>query len=157
MTEQLTSNAIDALIATLRSGDVAPTPKPIVSRPAAKPKRSSVTVADTGADIAERIKRIQAMKFRTAGVKTAMLRTLKARQAIDAWHAVHPGSITGLLAMFGVRLKDVQPWAGSRWECLANGIGRNATLRLTYQPAIPRRTEFEAPLWRTRSVYEPAN
>ena len=79
----------------------------------------------------EQIARVQGMTFKTAGVKKAMLDNLKTAKRAGDWKAANPGTITELLAMFGRRLEDVQPWADTRWECLRNATGRH--LQITDQ------------------------
>ena len=79
----------------------------------------------------EQIARVQGMTFKTAGLKKAMLDNLKTAKRAGDWKAANPGTITELLAMFGRRLEDVQPWADTRWECLRNATGRH--LQITDQ------------------------
>jgi hypothetical protein len=99
--------------------------------------------------------RLAKMQFKTAGVKSAMVRNLKLAIKCRDWHAAHPVDLADALALFGVKLQHVQPWGADRGECLANGIGKQ--LALTYQPShAAKRYLYHAPLWQTKSVYDPA-
>jgi hypothetical protein len=127
MTIQLTKEQIDAIKVELRKYGLNVLPLP------GRGKAKAARVIVDGGDLEQRIARVQAMKFKTAGVKAAILRTLKLAKRCRDWNAANPVSIGDLLPMFGVRLQDVQPWpetAGfeQRWQALRNGSGTRLTL-----------------------------
>jgi hypothetical protein len=70
--------------------------------------------------------RLAKMQFKTAGVKSAMVRNLKLAIKCRDWRAAHPVDLSDALAMFGVKPQDVNPWPDNgpdqRGQCLANGL-----------------------------------
>ena len=99
------------------------------------------------------IARIRGMTFKTAGVKAAIMRNL--RTAILVREARKMPCLETVLSYFGFKVNQVTPWpgVGPRWQYLANA---NPVAMLTYQPDnSPKRHVFKAPLWPTKSVYEP--
>lgn len=80
-------------------------------------------------ELEARIAHVQAMQFKTAGVKAGIVRALKLAKKARDWKAANPGTITELLAMFGLGITGFE-WASTRPQILVNAC-RPKQLRLT--------------------------
>jgi hypothetical protein len=88
----------------------------LVVRPAPKPRAEAC-------EISERIAKLKAMSFKTAGVKSAILRNLS-RVKKEGWAN----------EKYGFNELDYPPM-GKRWDCVHNAYNwRSGRLLLTYQP-----------------------
>lgn len=120
MTIQLTKEQIDAIKVELRKYGLNVLPMP--GRGKAK-----AAVIVNGGDLEQRIARLQKMVFKTAGVKSRIMASLRLAKRCRDYHAANPFDLGSLLSMFGVRLQSVNPWpAGEgyeqRWQALRNGF-----------------------------------
>jgi hypothetical protein len=81
--------------------------------------------------------RLRKMTFKTAGVKSGMVRNIQLAIKCRDWHKAHPVDLTDALAMFGVKPQDVHPWPDAgpdqRGKCLANALP-TGRLALTFRP-----------------------
>jgi hypothetical protein len=120
MTVQLTKEQIDAIKVELRKYGLNVLPMP---------GRGKAKAVETASPLSARIAEVSKMKFKTAGVKMAILKSLKLRLRSEQYRAANPYDFGTLLGMFGVSLGAIKPWPcgegfDQRWQALRNGIGK---------------------------------
>lgn len=156
MTVQLSKDQIAALRVELKKYglNVLPLPKSRGGTPGAK------TAAPADDPIERQIARLRKMKFKTAGVKAGIIKTLKLAQRVR--EARKRPNLGALLAMFGVKLQAVATWpeAGpdQNWQALRNGLPRG-TLALPAPEApgeIHYASTWSGPRKQIKCVWYPA-
>lgn len=122
MTVQLTKEQIDAIKVELRKYGLN-----VLLLPGKRGRhiRNTAKALPRVDDLQARIAQVRAMHFKTAGAKARIIKTLQLAKRCRDYHAANPYDLGALLAMFGVRLQNVNPWPegeghGQRWRALAN-------------------------------------